>query len=62
MTTISIDFRQLESAARSMRYAASDMESYADGLPRRVQNPASALGAPPRCRAWQALPQARRAN
>lgn len=44
MTTISIDFRQLESAARSMRYAASDMESYADGLPRRVQNPASALG------------------
>lgn len=44
MTTIAIDFRRLESAARSMRYAASDMESYADGLPRRVQIPRRCWG------------------
>ena len=43
MSAVVIQFGQLESAARNMRYAASDMESYADALPRKIQNPISSL-------------------
>lgn len=43
MGAVVIQFGQLESAARNMRYAASDMESYAEALPRKVQNPISSL-------------------
>lgn len=43
MTTITINFGHLQSAARDMRDVASRMESYADVLPRKINNPLSSL-------------------